>query len=87
MPKYKCNKEVWALQIKEIEVVNNPAEADDQTGIITPSEDGYAPFSVSKEYMVKHVPQVGGFFVVYKDGYKSFSPVKAFQDGYSKVEK
>jgi hypothetical protein len=85
MPKYKCHKEVWALLIKSVEVVNNPCEPDDQTGIITPFEDGYASFSVSKEYMEKHVPQPGGYYVVYKDGYKSYSPVEAFESGYEKI--
>jgi hypothetical protein len=30
-------------------------------------------------------PQPGGYFVVYKDGYKSFSPAKAFEEGYTRI--
>ena len=33
----------------------------------------------------KNKPFVGGYYVVYKDGYKSFSPADAFEDGYSKL--
>jgi hypothetical protein len=33
--------------------------------------------------MHKHKPQVGGYFVQYRDGYKSFSPAAAFEEGYS----
>ena len=85
MPKYKCHKEVWALRIASVEVIDNPCEADDQTGVITPAEDGYAPFPVSKEYMVKHVPQADGYYVVYEDGYKSYSPPEPFESGYTRL--
>ena len=29
--------------------------------------------------------QVGGYYVVYTGGYKSWSPAEAFEDGYTKV--
>jgi hypothetical protein len=51
--------------------------------IITPEEEGYAAFPVSRSYVVKHNPKVGGYYVVYKDGYESFSPADAFEDGYT----
>ena len=35
--------------------------------------------------MLKHQPTVGGYYVVYKDGYKSFSPADAFESGYTRV--
>ena len=80
MPKYKCSKEVWALKIKMFGV-----NEGDGSGLITPEESGYAAFEVSKEYLEKHKPQPGGYSVVYKDGYKSFSPAEAFEDGYTKI--
>jgi hypothetical protein len=52
---------------------------------ITPAEEDYAPFQVSDEYIAKHKPEVGGYFVVYDDGYKSFSPAKAFEEGYTRI--
>ena len=48
-------------------------------------EEGFGPNQVSKEYMDKHNPQVGGYYVVYQDGYKSFSPAEAFEDGYTRI--
>jgi hypothetical protein len=51
--------------------------------MITPSDPLYAPFAVSAEYLAKHKPEIGGYFVVYDDGYKSFSPAKAFEEGYT----
>ena len=50
------------------------------------SDEGFAPFKVDREYMQKHNPQVGGYYVVYKDGYKSFSPDEAFEEGYTLIQ-
>ncbi len=86
MPKYVCHKEVWALKIKSIDH-DNAVSGGPNKATITPEEDGYAPFEVDAAYMEKHKPVVGGYYVMYKGGYKSFSPAKAFEDGYSlKIE-
>ena len=53
--------------------------------IITPADEGFAPFEISMEYMGRHKPGVGGYFVVYQDGYKSYSPAKAFEEGYMRL--
>lgn len=88
MPRYKCHKEVWALKIAKIDHKPNPDEtgksgASSYGAVITPADEGYAPFEVPAEYVTKHNPKDGGYYVVYADGYKSFSPAKAFEDGYS----
>ena len=74
LPRYQCHKKVWALKIAAI---------DGNT--ITPEDDGYAPFEVPWEYVAKHSPEAGGYYVVYEDGYKSFSPAEAFEAGYSRI--
>ncbi len=71
MPKYKCHKEVWALKIKSIHNLT-----------MTPEDPNYAPFDLPLEYVSKHEPVAGGYYVVYADGYKSYSPAKAFEGGY-----
>ena len=38
---------------------------------------------VTPAWMAKNSPQVGGYYVVYEDGYTSFSPADAFESGYS----
>jgi hypothetical protein len=81
MPRYKCHKEVWALKIKEITRV--PSGNATVTHSIVPEDRRYAPFVVSLEYIDKHSPKAGGYYVVYKDGYKSFSPGDVFEDGYT----
>jgi len=87
LPKYKCYKEVWALKIDKIiyDVIEAKKENRDTDGTaqIFPKDQRYAPFKVSREYVDKHVPHPGGYYVVYKDGYKSFSPAEAFEEGYT----
>ena len=80
MPKYKCYKEVWALKIKGISDV-----VRDGKRLIIPADKGYAPFEVDEQFIKKHSPEVGGYYVVYKDGYKSYSPAKAFKEGYTLI--
>ena len=91
MPLYQCHKRVWALKIADIIRPGErlPDGVSTVTGggaIIIPADQGYAPFAVDTEYIAKHGPRVGGYYVVYKDGYKSFSPADAFEEGYTLVE-
>ena len=89
MPRYKCHKEVWALKIAAIDRDSDKARAEgretDGSAMIAPSDVGYAPFRVKSDYMRKHDPQVGGYYVVYEDGYQSFSPAEAFESGYTRI--
>jgi hypothetical protein len=88
MPRYHCHKEVWALKIKAILNPNEGIPSEDNgERILTFSDDGAeaAAFLVSPDYMAKHNPEIGGYYVVYKDGYKSFSPAAAFEEGYTRV--
>lgn len=86
LPRYLCHKEVWALKIAAIKR-DGEGENRETNGsaLITPVEWGYAPFKVDCAFMQKHKPEVGGYYVVYPDGYKSFSPAKAFEDGYNLI--
>ena len=80
MPKYKCHKEVWALKIKDIDkTIKGKA-------ILFFEDKRYAPLTVSYKYIQKHKPQAGGYYVVYKDGYESWSPAEAFESGYTEIK-
>lgn len=89
MPQYLCHKKVWALKIKEIVFDSDIAEKEnrdsDGRALITPEESSFVPFIVEADYVNKHKPQVGGYYVVYEGGYKSWSPAKEFEEGYSKI--
>ena len=84
LPRYRCHKEVWALKIASI-FRDHPACVLPGAAMLTPDDTRYAPFIVRKAYMDKHDPQPGGYYVVYKDGYTSYSPPEAFEDGYTRL--
>jgi hypothetical protein len=81
MPRYQSHKKVWALKIAAI--ADDPGP--DGGAVVTPADAGYAPFKVSVDYLFKHQPKVGGYYVVYDDGYKSWSPAEAFEGGYTRI--
>lgn len=74
MPRYKSHKQVWALEIAIVE--GTKLEFRDQ---------GYAGINVPAEMFFRYHPKSGDFYVQYEDGYKSFSPRKAFLDGYTRI--
>lgn len=89
MPRYKSHKEVHALKIEsiffDIDKANLEGRETDGSATITPADEGFAPFKVERDYVNKHDPKAGGYYVVYADGYKSWSPAEAFEDGYTRV--
>ena len=79
LPIYQCHKKVWALKIRMVKT--HP----DGSHSIVPEDLGFAPIDVSEEYMIKHDPKDGGYYVVYADGYKSYSPAEPFESGYTRI--
>lgn len=82
MPRYKSHKEVHALKIAALEIHK------DGTATLVPREDGYASFKVDADWTERFKGSEDddpGYYVVYEDGYKSWSPTKAFEEGYTRV--
>lgn len=78
MKLWKCHKLVRAEKIKEVLDFGNYIYRLDFEG------GGFR--HPSPDYMLKHRPVAGGYFVVYEGGYESFSPAKAFEEGYSRID-
>lgn len=88
MPRYVSHKKVWALKIKAIHLDSDARGRDEETdgsAIIVPEDRGYGQFRVSADYIRKHSPQAGGYYVQYQDGYASWSPAEAFEEGYTRI--
>jgi len=83
-PRYLCHKEVRAVQISRI--VYLPFN-DGGANLMPSDSDKYDPIAVSEVWLQKHCPEPGGYYVVYKDGYTSYSPAEAFEEGYTRIEK
>lgn len=89
LPKYRCHKIVHALKIGtitfDVDVAREEGRETTGKAVIMPVEERFASFEVSAEYVKKHRPLVGGYYVVYEDGYKSWSPEEAFESGYIRI--
>lgn len=87
MPRYKCHKTVWALQIQSVSIPDLPDhhEWDGKQKKLTFMDRLYAPLLVDSTMFSRYSPKPGDYLVVYSDGYKSFSPKQAFEEGYSKI--
>lgn len=81
MPKYRGHREVHALKIAELLPDVFPGSM-----LMVPAEDGCATIELSRYFVNKHNPKVGGYYVVYADGYKSYLPAKAFESGYTRIQ-
>jgi len=79
LPKYRCHKVVRAIKIKK--------QFPTSFGWVVEGvfDEKYYSVGVTDEYMDKHKPYKGGYYVLYEDGYESFSPAKVFEAGYSRV--
>lgn len=80
MPQYRCHKTVRALKIWAVHLCG-PGDA----ALLQWVDESYAPLQVSEEFVQRHRPEAGGYYVVYDDGYASYSPAKAFELGYTKI--
>ena len=79
MPRYKCHKEVSALKIAAIEMLQ------DRSAKIAPKDKGFATLTTKPGFPFKGNENDLGYFVVYSDGYQSWSPTKAFEEGYTRI--
>ena len=75
---FQCHKIVQAAKIETMSSFVGE-------GPITLHLEGNKSINVSRDWVMKHSPITGGYFVLYNDGYTSFSPADAFEDGYSRV--
>lgn len=85
MPRYQCHKKVWALQIVDVLLPKAAADGEEQAGPRLAFSEPYSSLGVTADFIEKHNPQPGGYYVVYDDGYRSYSPRKAFEDGYTRL--
>lgn len=83
MDRYNCHKQVSAGKITAIEVDENKVSK-------IALESGEFVFSTSEWFHNQTARKdaeelIGGYYVVYDDGYDSWSPADAFESGYSRA--
>jgi hypothetical protein len=95
-PGYLSRMQVRALKIKAIEVsptipkgmgmmLQRFLHGPDFSRII-PEEDGYAPFLVSRNYLITHHPEVGGYVIFFERVGLGYASAKEFEQNYTPDE-
>lgn len=79
VPEYKCHKKVRAAEI----LAATPLSPHENIGFSLALKGVKSAYDVTWDWYVKHSVQIGGYLVFYKDGYVSFSPADAFEEGYA----
>ncbi len=92
LPRYRSHKEVWALKIKTVtydcELARLQDRETDGSLTIVPEDPGYSELKVLAKFVPTHEtarPHAGWYWVRYDDGYESFSPSAAFEEGYTRI--
>lgn len=75
LPEWVCHKRVRAAQIVAI--------TDECAGGYLHLAGVTLPVHVDATWRQRHDAKVGGYYVVYEDGYASYSPQAAFEGGYT----
>ena len=82
-PQYKSHKVVSAFKIEGF-LMGPHSNDPDLEVIVGLRGEGFEQL-VLTEWVTKHKPEVGGYYVVYGDGYRSYSPARAFEEGYTRL--
>ncbi len=76
---YKCHKVVKAGKI----VALSPVPL--MTVVVEDVNGAECKVEMPDNAWARGCPAVGDYIVIYEDGYKSWSPAKAFEDGYTRL--
>ena len=76
-PSYRCQRFVQALKIAEVNV-----DAASQVWLV-PEDTNYAEFKVDHDFVMKHKPEPGGYFVRFDQSHESWSPADLFENGFT----
>jgi hypothetical protein len=84
LPLYTCHKKVRALEIRTIG--NYSYEPSPEARLVREvvfADPDYPPLKLDESLFARYVPMPGDYYVVYEDGYASFSPRTVFLEGYT----
>ncbi len=85
MKTYQSHKKVQAFKIASIEKAQGQLDPDTEMGDYEVKGVDGEKAVVKENWLRRHNPDLGGYFVRYDDGYESFSPAAAFESGYTEV--
>jgi len=90
MPEYVSHKRVRALKLKELVKLYHDGRSGDEwiRGVLLRFDDSrFTPLELDVKFALRiRWGSDPGYYVVYEDGYQSWSPTQAFEEGYTRVE-
>jgi hypothetical protein len=88
LPRYRSHKEVRALQIERVgrKIIDGGTPPEHVVRSVEFTNRAYGPINLPHVMFLRYMPVPGDYYVVYDDGYDSFSPKKAFEEGYTLIE-
>lgn len=87
MPRWRSHKQVQGDKI--VEIKQAPADQERQHAggdWLLLLACGQTVTVGHEAYVQRHKPLVGGYYVLYADGYESYSPAEPFEGGYTRVD-
>lgn len=86
-PYYESHKVVQAAKIVRVEEIERNSGTTHVVAIwVKPSDDAPEERFQPTHQSMHDVARVGGWAMLYPDGFKSISPAKAFEEGYTRRE-
>lgn len=90
LPRWQCHKQVYADRIVGIALLTELEAAQQR---LEPGLSRYRwilqcglTIVVTEALIARGRPQVHDYYVLYDDNYESWSPAKAFEEGYTKLD-
>ncbi len=83
LAEYRSHK---VVQAGRIDAVTRPDASGGVVVFIEDRDGTLIAVDLTPLMVARHMPLAGDYLVVYADGYRSISPAKAFEDGYTRVE-
>lgn len=80
LPRYRWHKTLQALKIEQI--INTAPNISE----LHFTDQRFVPVAVPAEWVDRHHPRPGGYFVIYESGYQSFIPAEQFENGWVPME-
>lgn len=84
LPRYRSRK---AAIVEAARIIDVETPLEGPASLLVALPNGAATtVEVSLDYVAKHAPEAGGYYVRYQDGYESWSPAAEFERGYTLEE-
>lgn len=83
LARFQCHKIVAAGEIRGL--INSTPGGKVAALMVQTADGTNSEVCPGDAFFARGTPALGDYYVVYDDGYASWSPAKTFEDGYTKI--